>query len=178
MTGSLSEVEFYMQCQRSRPPRGQGRDRGERIQRRAREARRTKASAVLAASALNLLCDLRPLCAGRIHRRSKTLDRPRFTVVICNISVLTCLFHLLYSPAFTLFLREVLGPRPPWRGGVMKRVLSGLSSAVLIVLLTVTTVWAQGGATAQISGLVRDQSAGVLPWRRRHHHTNRHRLQA
>ena len=45
----------------------------------------------------------------------------------------------------------------------MKRVLSGLSSAVLIVLLTVTTVWAQGGATAQISGLVRDESAGILP---------------
>jgi Carboxypeptidase regulatory-like domain/TonB dependent receptor-like, beta-barrel len=45
----------------------------------------------------------------------------------------------------------------------MKRVLSGLSSAVLIGLLTVTTVGAQGGATAQITGLVRDQSAGVLP---------------
>jgi Carboxypeptidase regulatory-like domain len=45
----------------------------------------------------------------------------------------------------------------------MKRVLSGLSSAVLIVLLTVTTVWAQGGATAQLSGIVRDQSGGVLP---------------
>jgi hypothetical protein len=45
----------------------------------------------------------------------------------------------------------------------MKRVLSGLSSAVLIVLLTVTTVWAQGGATAQITGLVRDESAGILP---------------
>src|SRR5262245_36425208 len=45
----------------------------------------------------------------------------------------------------------------------MKRVLSGLSSAVLIVLLTVTTVWAQGGATAQITGLVKDESAGILP---------------
>jgi hypothetical protein len=45
----------------------------------------------------------------------------------------------------------------------MKRVLSGLSSSFLAVLLTVTPAWAQGGATAQISGLVKDQSAGVLP---------------
>src|SRR4029453_11922703 len=81
MIGSSSEVEFYMQCQRSRPPRGQ---RPRRI--------------------FSAICDLCPLCAARIHRRSKTLDRLRFAVVICNISVLTCLFHLLSSPAvYALF---------------------------------------------------------------------------
>ena len=45
----------------------------------------------------------------------------------------------------------------------MKRVLSGLFGSLLIVLLTVTSAWAQAGATAQISGTVKDSSGGVLP---------------
>jgi hypothetical protein len=44
----------------------------------------------------------------------------------------------------------------------MKRVQSGLFG-MLIVLLTVTPAWAQGGASAQISGTVKDSSGGVLP---------------
>ena len=43
----------------------------------------------------------------------------------------------------------------------MKRVVSDLLGGILIVLLTVTGVWAQ--ATAQISGTVKDPSGGVLP---------------
>jgi hypothetical protein len=44
----------------------------------------------------------------------------------------------------------------------MKRFQSGLFG-VLIVFLSVTTAWAQGGATAQIGGTVKDSSGGVLP---------------
>ncbi len=43
----------------------------------------------------------------------------------------------------------------------MKRVLSDLFGALLIVLLTVTGAWAQ--ATAQLGGTVKDSSGGVLP---------------
>ena len=45
----------------------------------------------------------------------------------------------------------------------MKRVRSGLFGGVLLVLLTATVGWAQAGATAQISGTVKDSSGGVLP---------------
>ena len=44
----------------------------------------------------------------------------------------------------------------------MKRVLSCVCRAVLLVLLTAPAAWAQG-ATAQISGTVKDASGGVLP---------------
>ena len=44
----------------------------------------------------------------------------------------------------------------------MKYVLSGVLSAILMVFLSVAGVRAQG-ATAQISGTVKDQSGGVLP---------------
>jgi hypothetical protein len=45
----------------------------------------------------------------------------------------------------------------------MKRVRRGLFGGVLLVLLTATVGWAQAGATAQISGTVKDSSGGVLP---------------
>ena len=45
----------------------------------------------------------------------------------------------------------------------MKRVRSGLFGGVLLLLLTATVGWAQAGATAQISGTVKDSSGGVLP---------------
>src|SRR5438128_1515061 len=43
----------------------------------------------------------------------------------------------------------------------MKRILIGLSAAVLICVMSCSSLWAQ--ATAQISGTVRDQSGAVLP---------------
>ncbi len=43
----------------------------------------------------------------------------------------------------------------------MKRVLSRLCRAVLLLVLTAPVAWAQ--ATAQISGTVKDSSGGVLP---------------
>jgi hypothetical protein len=45
----------------------------------------------------------------------------------------------------------------------MTRALSRLFAAAVIVFLTFTTAWAQGGATAQLSGTVKDDSGGVLP---------------
>src|SRR5262245_21412084 len=66
-------------------------------------------------------------------------------------------FLLLYSRRFRGFRT-----RSPGRGGVMTRVLGRLWVATLLVLLTFTTAWAQGGATAQISGTVKDASGGVL----------------
>src|SRR5262245_15741806 len=45
----------------------------------------------------------------------------------------------------------------------MKRVLRTLSCGGLLVLLTATLALAQGGATAQITGTVKDPSGGVLP---------------
>src|SRR6266581_3560505 len=43
----------------------------------------------------------------------------------------------------------------------MKRILIGLSAAVLICVMSCSSLFAQ--ATAQISGAVRDQSGAVLP---------------
>ena len=45
----------------------------------------------------------------------------------------------------------------------MSQVLRQVASGLAIALLTATTVWAQAGATAQISGTVRDSSGAVLP---------------
>src|ERR1700736_3301562 len=45
----------------------------------------------------------------------------------------------------------------------MKRVLVGFVRGVMVLLLTGANVWAQAGATAQISGTVKDGSGGVLP---------------
>lgn len=45
----------------------------------------------------------------------------------------------------------------------MTRALSGVSTAIVLVLLSVSGAWAQGGATAQMSGTVKDQGGGVLP---------------
>src|SRR4051812_45371598 len=47
--------------------------------------------------------------------------------------------------------------------GVMKRVLVGFAGAVLALLLTAASAWAQAGSTAQLSGTVKDGSGGVLP---------------
>src|SRR3954447_17691964 len=47
-------------------------------------------------------------------------------------------------------------------GGSMKRVW-GFVCAVFILLLASQNAWAQAGATAQISGTVKDSSGGVLP---------------
>ena len=45
----------------------------------------------------------------------------------------------------------------------MKRVLRGLLGGVFVLLLTSASVHAQAGATAQISGTVKDSSGGILP---------------
>src|SRR4051794_13759118 len=45
----------------------------------------------------------------------------------------------------------------------MKRVLVGFAGAVLALLLTAASAWAQAGSTAQLSGTVKDGSGGVLP---------------
>jgi hypothetical protein len=45
----------------------------------------------------------------------------------------------------------------------MKRVVGWFVCGVLVLLLTAANAWAQAGATAQISGTVRDASGGVLP---------------
>ena len=45
----------------------------------------------------------------------------------------------------------------------MTRVLRALLSAGVLVLLTTAVAYAQAGATAQISGTVKDTSGGVLP---------------
>src|SRR5580704_31833 len=70
---------------------------------------------------------------------------------------------LLYSRAIEPFLSPKRGSICLVRGGAMKRVRSGLFGGVLLVLLTATVGWAQAGATAQISGTVKDSSGGVLP---------------
>src|SRR6266850_7890788 len=51
----------------------------------------------------------------------------------------------------------------PAQEGLMKRVLRRLLGSVLLLLLTSASVNAQAGATAQISGTVKDLSGGVLP---------------
>src|SRR5437763_12128603 len=48
------------------------------------------------------------------------------------------------------------------QGGSMKRVW-GAAIAVLVLFLATGNAWAQAGATAQISGTVKDSSGGVLP---------------
>src|SRR5215471_11663428 len=45
----------------------------------------------------------------------------------------------------------------------MKRVVGSFVCGVLVLLLTGANAWAQAGATAQISGTVKDSSGGVLP---------------
>ncbi len=45
----------------------------------------------------------------------------------------------------------------------MKRALRNLLGGVIVLLLTSASVHAQAGATAQISGTVKDSSGGVLP---------------
>src|SRR5215470_2142871 len=45
----------------------------------------------------------------------------------------------------------------------MKRVVGCFFCGVLVLLLTGADAWAQAGATAQISGTVKDTSGGVLP---------------
>jgi hypothetical protein len=45
----------------------------------------------------------------------------------------------------------------------MKRVVGCFVGGLLVLLLTGANAWAQAGATAQISGTVRDSSGGVLP---------------
>src|SRR5437762_5255906 len=45
----------------------------------------------------------------------------------------------------------------------MKRALRNLLGGVFVLLLTSASVHAQAGATAQISGTVKDSSGGVLP---------------
>ncbi len=45
----------------------------------------------------------------------------------------------------------------------MRQALRQVASGLAIALLTATTAWAQAGATAQISGTVRDSSGAVLP---------------
>src|SRR5215471_17177004 len=45
----------------------------------------------------------------------------------------------------------------------MKRVVGSFVCGVLVLLLTGANAWAQAGATAQISGTVKDGSGGVLP---------------
>ena len=45
----------------------------------------------------------------------------------------------------------------------MRQALRQVASGLAIALLTATAVWAQAGATAQISGTVRDSSGAVLP---------------
>jgi hypothetical protein len=45
----------------------------------------------------------------------------------------------------------------------MRHALRQVASGLAIALLTATTAWAQAGATAQISGTVRDSSGAVLP---------------
>ena len=45
----------------------------------------------------------------------------------------------------------------------MRQVLRQVVSGLAIALLTATAAWAQAGATAQITGTVRDSSGGVLP---------------
>src|SRR5688572_16807528 len=45
----------------------------------------------------------------------------------------------------------------------MRRALGSVTAAAAVLLLTIAGVAAQVGATAQISGTVRDDSAGVLP---------------
>ena len=45
----------------------------------------------------------------------------------------------------------------------MHRVLRGLLGGALVLVLTGARVHAQAGATAQISGTVKDSSGGVLP---------------
>ncbi len=45
----------------------------------------------------------------------------------------------------------------------MRRVLGGFVCGVVVVLLTGANAWAQAGATAQISGTVKDSSGAVLP---------------
>ena len=45
----------------------------------------------------------------------------------------------------------------------MRQAFRQVASGLAIALLTATTVWAQAGATAQISGTVRDSSGAVLP---------------
>src|SRR2546427_1996610 len=51
----------------------------------------------------------------------------------------------------------------PAQEGLMKRVLRRLLGSVLLLLLASASVNAQAGATAQISGTVKDLSGGVLP---------------
>ena len=45
----------------------------------------------------------------------------------------------------------------------MKRVLVRVLFSAIVLLLTGAPAWAQAGATAQISGIVKDGSGGVLP---------------
>ena len=45
----------------------------------------------------------------------------------------------------------------------MRQALRQVASGLAIALLTAGTAWAQGGATAQISGTVHDSSGAVLP---------------
>ncbi len=45
----------------------------------------------------------------------------------------------------------------------MKRALRNLVGGVFVLLLTSASVHAQAGATAQISGTVKDSSGGILP---------------
>jgi hypothetical protein len=43
----------------------------------------------------------------------------------------------------------------------MKQLTSQITTAILVLILSCSSVWAQ--ATAQISGFVKDQSGAVLP---------------
>ena len=45
----------------------------------------------------------------------------------------------------------------------MTRVLVGVASSAIVLLLAAAPAWAQAGASAQISGIVTDGSGGVLP---------------
>ena len=45
----------------------------------------------------------------------------------------------------------------------MTRMLMALAAGGLLVLLSTATLRAQAGATAQIGGIVKDESGGVLP---------------
>src|SRR5262249_54001056 len=100
--------------------------------------------------------------------RTCRADRKRWIVLNlralnCYISVLTRHFHLLYSRPSKRLLAVRSRTRRPWRGGVMTRVLSLCSKAALLIVLAATHARAQGGATAQITGTVKDPSGGVLP---------------
>src|SRR5207244_1549075 len=82
-----------------------------------------------------------------------------------NWSAAPILLQSEISERLTLQSRRLYSPHifglP--RGGSMKRAARGAIGGVLAILLSSAMLSAQAGSTAQISGLVRDTSAGVLP---------------